>query len=192
MHRNDFVRQLSSPGGDRRPSRVMHLDIPLLLLLLALCGIGLTVLFSASGESIGYVKRQATFMLVGLVSMIVVAQFTPRFWERWSIVIYAGGLLSLVAVLFFGVGAKGAQRWLDLGFFQLQPSEVMKVTVVLALARYFHGFDVDEAKITTLGQGQSYLKHIAGKKIKEAVDNGALDVSGDFSEDTSNNIYLDD
>ena len=136
MHRNDFVRQLSSPGGDRRPSRVMHLDIPLLLLLLALCGIGLTVLFSASGESIGYVKRQATFMLVGLVSMIAVAQFTPRFWERWSIVIYAGGLLSLVAVLFFGVGAKGAQRWLDLGFTRFQPSELMKIAVPMMVSAY--------------------------------------------------------
>ena len=73
MHRNDFVRQLNNPGGDRRPSRVLHLDIPLLLLLLTLCGIGLTVLYSASGQSIFYVKRQATFMLVGLFAMLVMA-----------------------------------------------------------------------------------------------------------------------
>ena len=80
MHRNDFVRQLNSPGGDRRPSRVMHIDIPLLLILLALCSIGLTVLYSASGESIFYVKRQATFMLIGLFSMLAIAQFQPRVW----------------------------------------------------------------------------------------------------------------
>jgi rod shape determining protein RodA len=136
MHRNDFVRQLNSPGGDRRPSRVMHIDIPLLLMLIALCSIGLAVLFSASGESIYYVKRQATFMVIGLFSMIVIAQFKPRLWERWSIFIYICGLLSLIAVLFFGVGAKGAQRWLDLGVTRFQPSELMKIAVPMTLASY--------------------------------------------------------
>jgi rod shape determining protein RodA len=136
MHRNDFVRQLNNPGGDRRPSRVLHIDIPLLLLLLTLCGIGLTVLYSASGQSIFYVKRQATFMLVGLFAMLVMAQFKPRFWERGSLLIYIGGLLSLIAVLFFGVGAKGAQRWLDLGFTRFQPSELMKIAVPMMVSAY--------------------------------------------------------
>lgn len=136
MHRNDFVRQLTSPGGDRRRARAMHIDIPLLLILLILCAIGLTVLYSASGESIAYIKRQATFMLVGLISMIAIAQLTPRFWQRWSIVIYLGGLLSLVVVLFFGVGAKGAQRWLDLGFTRFQPSELMKIAVPMMISAY--------------------------------------------------------
>ena len=136
MHRGDFVRQMSNPGGDRRPARAMHIDIPLLLLLLALCGIGLTVLYSASGQSIFYVKRQATFMLVGLFSMLIMAQFKPRFWERSSGLIYIGGLLSLVAVLFFGVGAKGAQRWLDLGFTRFQPSELMKIAVPMMVSAY--------------------------------------------------------
>jgi len=136
MHRNDFVRQLNNPGGDRRPSRVLHLDIPLLLLLLALCGIGLTVLYSASGQSIFYVKRQASFMLAGLLAMLIMAQFKPRFWERGSILIYIGGLLSLVAVLYFGVGAKGAQRWLDFGFTRFQPSELMKIAVPMMVSAY--------------------------------------------------------
>jgi rod shape determining protein RodA len=136
MHRNDFVRQLNSPGGDRRPSRIMHIDIPLLLILMALCSIGLAVLYSASAESIFYVKRQATFMLIGLFAMIGIAQFQPRLWERWSMFIYLCGLLSLVAVLFFGVGAKGAQRWLDLGVTRFQPSELMKIAVPMTLASY--------------------------------------------------------
>jgi len=136
MHRNDFVRQLSSPGGDRRPSRILNIDFPLLLILMALCSIGLAVLYSASAESIFYVKRQATFMLIGLFAMIAIAQFQPRLWERWSILIYLCGLLSLVAVLFFGVGAKGAQRWLDLGITRFQPSELMKIAVPMALASY--------------------------------------------------------
>ena len=136
MYKGDFVRQLNSPGGDRRPSRAMHIDIPLLLILTALCSVGLAVLYSASGESIFYVKRQATFMLIGLFSMIGIAQFKPRLWERWSIFIYLCGLMSLVAVLFFGVGAKGAQRWLDLGVTRFQPSELMKIAVPMTLASY--------------------------------------------------------
>ncbi len=136
MHRYDFVRQLNSPGGDRKRSRAMHVDTPLLLLLLALCGIGLTVLYSASGESIFYVKRQATFMLFGLIVMIAFAQLKPRFWERWSLFIYTAGLLSLVLVLFFGVGAKGAQRWLDFGVTRFQPSELMKLAVPLMVSAY--------------------------------------------------------
>ncbi len=136
MHRNDFVRQLNSPGRDRRPSRILNIDFPLLFILIALCSIGLAVLYSASAESIFYVKRQATFMLIGLFAMIVIAQFQPRLWERWSILIFLCGLLSLVAVLFFGVGAKGAQRWLDLGVTRFQPSELMKIAVPMALASY--------------------------------------------------------
>jgi rod shape determining protein RodA len=136
MHRNDFVRQLNSPGGDRRPSRILNIDLPLLSILIALCSIGLEVLYSASAESIFYVKRQATFMSIGLFAMIVIAQFQPRLWERWSILIYLCGLLSLVAVLFFGVGAKGAQRWLDLGITRFQPSELMKIAVPMTLASY--------------------------------------------------------
>jgi rod shape determining protein RodA len=136
MHRNDFVRQLNNPGGDRRPSRILNIDFPLLFILIALCSIGLAVLYSASAESIFYVKRQATFMLIGLFAMIVIAQFQPRLWERWSILIFLCGLLSLVAVLFFGVGAKGAQRWLDLGVTRFQPSELMKIAVPMALASY--------------------------------------------------------
>jgi rod shape determining protein RodA len=136
MHRNDFVRQLNNPGGDRRPSRILNIDAPLLLILIALCTIGLSVLYSASAESIFYVKRQATFMLIGLFAMIAIAQFPPRLWERWSVLIYVCGLLSLVAVLFFGVGAKGAQRWLDLGITRFQPSELMKIAVPMTLAAY--------------------------------------------------------
>tara|TARA_B110000967_G_scaffold207276_1_gene256194 strand:- start:1054 stop:2055 length:1002 start_codon:yes stop_codon:yes gene_type:complete len=94
------------------------------------------VLYSASGQSIFYVKRQATFMLVGLLSMLVMAQFKPRFWERGSMLIYVGGLLSLAAVLFFGVGAKGAQRWLDFGFTRFQPSELMKIAVPMMVSAY--------------------------------------------------------
>ena len=136
MLRNDFVRRMESPGGDKRGSRSLHIDLPLLLILISLCGVGLLVLYSASGQNLFYVKRQALLMLIGFGAMFAVAQFPMRFWERWSFVFYGIGLMSLLAVLFFGVGAKGAQRWLDLGFTRFQPSELIKVAVPMIVSAY--------------------------------------------------------
>ena len=65
MYTNDFVRRMQSPGGERRRGRSLHMDIPLLMILIALCIGGLLVLYSASGQSLFYVKRQALFMLAG-------------------------------------------------------------------------------------------------------------------------------
>ena len=136
MHSSDFVRRFQSPGGDRHTGRSMHLDLPLLLILLVLCVVGLFVLYSASGQNLFYVKRQALWMIIGFAIMITVAQFPVRFWERWSFLLYTVGLLSLLAVLLVGVGAKGAQRWLDLGFTRVQPSEFMKVAVPMMISSY--------------------------------------------------------
>ena len=136
MQNNDFVRRMQSPGGDRKKSGSAHIDFPLLTLLVALCGLGLMVLYSAGGQDLAYVKRQATFMVLGFIIMFVVAQFEVRYWEKWAFVFYSLGLLLLIVVLFFGVGAKGAQRWLDIGFTRLQPAEFMKVGVPLMLAAY--------------------------------------------------------
>ncbi|MBT7963120.1 MAG: rod shape-determining protein RodA [Porticoccaceae bacterium] len=136
MQNNDFVRRIQSPGGDRKKSGSAHIDFPLLTLLVALCGLGLMVLYSAGGQDLAYVKRQATFMVLGFIIMFVVAQFEVRYWEKWAFVFYSLGLLLLIVVLFFGVGAKGAQRWLDIGFTRLQPAEFMKVGVSLMLAAY--------------------------------------------------------
>lgn len=136
MYRDDFVRRIHSPGGDRRSSRSLHLDIPLLVILAIICMTGLFVLYSASGQSLYLVKRQAVFMLFGFIAMITVAQFPVRFWERWAIAFYIGGLVALVAVMFYGVGAKGAQRWLDLGVTRFQPSELMKVAVPMMVSSF--------------------------------------------------------
>ena len=136
MYRDDFVRRMESSGVDKRRSWSLHIDLPLLFILITLCGFGLAVLYSASGQNLFYVKRQALVMLVGFGAMFGTAQFTVRFWERWSIVLYIVGLISLVMVLFFGVGAKGAQRWLDFGVTRFQPSELMKVAVPLMVSAY--------------------------------------------------------
>jgi len=118
-------------------SERLHLDVPLLFGLTILCLIGLVVLYSAAGQTIVPVARQATRLLLGFVLMFAVAQLPPSQLARWSVAIYAAGIVLLVLVLFFGDVGKGAQRWLDLGILRFQPSEIMKVSVPMLLAWYF-------------------------------------------------------
>ncbi|PIE20780.1 MAG: rod shape-determining protein RodA [Neptuniibacter caesariensis] len=113
-----------------------NLDGWLLLLLLLLCGFGLFILYSASGQDMGYVTRQAIRMGVGFFVMIVLAQLTPRFLGRWAPWLYVMGIGLLVWVILFGTGAKGAQRWIALPGFRFQPSELMKLVLPLTVAFY--------------------------------------------------------
>lgn len=115
---------------------VFHIDLPLLVGLLLLCGFGLLVLYSASGENIAQTQRQAVRIGVAFVVMLTVAQINPITLRRWSPWLYAVGLLLLIAVLVFGEVGKGAQRWLDLGVLRFQPSEMVKLAVPLMIAWY--------------------------------------------------------
>ena len=121
------------------PSRAglrFHVDLPLLLLLLALTLFGLVVLYSASGQNITTVYRQGQFLFVAYVSMLVVAQIDIERIKRLTPWAYVIGLLLLVAVAMVGVTAKGAQRWLSIGGFRFQPSEIMKLALPLMVAWY--------------------------------------------------------
>ncbi len=136
---SDYVRQMPHHGSRdmaQRPTAAMrfHIDVPLLLLLLALTGYGLFVLYSASGQNMGAVVRQGRFFVVAYIVMLVAAQFSPARYARWAPALYVLGLGLLVAVLFAGVGAKGAQRWLEIGGFRFQPAELMKLGVPMAVA----------------------------------------------------------
>ncbi len=111
-----------------------HIDIPLLFGLLVLCGIGLVVLYSAGGQDLGIVWKQLMHMLIAFMLMFAVAQLPPAKIERWSLWIYVLGVVLLILVLVMGHIGKGAQRWLDLGLFRFQPSEIMKLAVPMVLA----------------------------------------------------------
>ncbi|EPJ44307.1 MAG: rod-shape-determining protein RodA [Osedax symbiont Rs2] len=134
----DFSRSMQNSSSHlrRKPGiwSYTHLDAPLLILLMMLCGFGLFVLYSASAEDSGYVMKQAVRMGVGFVAMLVIAQISPGLLERWAPWVYAGGVILLIAVLLFGVGAKGAQRWLALPGIRIQPSEIIKVVLPLTIA----------------------------------------------------------
>ena len=141
---SDYVRQLPHQGSHdmaRPPSAILrlHIDVPLLLLLLMLTLYGLFVLYSASGESMAAVTRQGRYFLVGYVIMFLGAQVSLQRYARWAPWLYLGGVALLVAVVLVGVGAKGAQRWLEIGGFRFQPSEIMKLVVPLAVAGFLSG-----------------------------------------------------
>lgn len=117
-------------------SQRLHIDIPLLFGLMVLCGIGLVVLYSASGQDMSLVIRQGVRMLIAVILMILVAQIPTMQLSRWSLWIYLAGLGMLALVLLAGYESKGAQRWLDLGVFRFQPSELMKLALPMVLAWY--------------------------------------------------------
>jgi rod shape determining protein RodA len=123
-----------SAAGRPGPLARLHLDLPLLLALLALCGAGLVVLYSATDQSAGQVERQAIRLGIAFAMMLGVAQVPPPQLRRWSPPLYVAGVLLLVAVLVMGEVGKGAQRWLDLGLVRFQPSEVLKLAVPMMIA----------------------------------------------------------
>ena len=110
-----------------------HFDPPLLVGVLLMSALGLMVLYSASEQSFDTILHQGLRLLVGLVAMIIVAQIPPYRIAHWAPTLYLIALSLLVIVLFFGAG-RGVQRWLDLGFFRFQPSEITKIAVPLTVA----------------------------------------------------------
>ena len=126
--------------------KLWHFSWGLLLLLALIAAIGIALLYSAADGSIApWAQRQAARFAIGVLVLAAVALVDPRFWFRWAYVGYFGALALLVLVELMGEIGMGAQRWIDVGVIQLQPSEVMKVAVVVALARYFHGVTPETA-----------------------------------------------
>lgn len=126
-------------------AKLYELNWALVLLLVLLGCAGIGMLYSVGeGSWDPWAIRHATRFAVGMAMMLVVALFPPRFWMGLAYPIYIGALALLVGVEFFGLTIQGAQRWIDLGPIRMQPSEIMKVAVVLALARFYHDLPADK------------------------------------------------
>lgn len=124
-----------TPTGVRK---VLYLNWPLVILLTAVASVGFLMLFSVAGGSFTpWAEPQMKRYALGLTVMFVVAVIPIWFWRNMSVVAYLVSVLLLVAVELVGVEGKGAQRWIDLGFMRLQPSELMKITLVMLLAAYY-------------------------------------------------------
>ena len=113
-----------------------HLDGFLVLGIMTLLFFSAVVLYSSGGEDFGLLIRQGIRMAIAITVMIILAQMHPDRLKDIAFWVYGIGVLTLVAVLLFGTIGKGAQRWLDLGFFRFQPSEIMKLAVPLVVAVY--------------------------------------------------------
>lgn len=116
----------------------LHLDLPLLTSIAILVGLGFIILFSAASEDINVIIKQGIRFGIAGGILFIFAQISPRKYRNWAPWIFLLSILLLIAVLLAGKIGKGAQRWLDLGFLRFQPSEVVKLSVPLMLAWYFH------------------------------------------------------
>ena len=121
---------------------ILHLDPTIMLTVILTMLYGLFVLYSASNRSISMVMHQGIWSLLGIVTMIITAQIHPSFYKRWSPHLYVLICLALVAVLVMGHISQGARRWLSVGPIHIQPSEIMKLVLPLALARLFSERDI--------------------------------------------------
>jgi rod shape determining protein RodA len=125
--------------------KMLGINWGLLLLLTAIACIGFAMLYSAAnGHWEPWAAKQVARFAVAVLIMIAVATVDLRFWLRSAYLFYAAAVVLLVAVELRGAVGMGAQRWIDLGIIQLQPSELMKIALVLALARYFSVLTVEE------------------------------------------------
>ncbi len=111
-----------------------HIDPLLLSLLIILALFGLFILYSASNSNLAMVKQQGLRMLVSFAVMLVFAQIPPRHYRRWAPWFFSVSLILLILVLLVGHIQQGARRWLSLGFFHFQPSELMKLSMPMMLA----------------------------------------------------------
>jgi len=114
--------------------RFFKIDIPLLVFIVLLSGLGLLILYSSSGGSLDLVYRQLLHLGLATSVMLIVAQIPPLFLMRSAPILMLLGIVLLILVLLFGSYGGGAQRWLNLGFIKFQPSEMMKIIVPIAIA----------------------------------------------------------
>jgi len=114
-----------------------HIDVPLFYALLALTGISLVVVFSASAENLTILIKHVVRLIMGFGILFLIAQIRPDDLRRLAPILFGLGVLLLVAVLGVGIVSKGARRWLGVGGLSFQPSEIMKLALPLMLAWYF-------------------------------------------------------
>lgn len=127
--------------------KIQSLNWVLIALITAVACVGFTALYSAGGGSFTpWASKQILRFVVGFVGMLIIALIDIRWWYKLSWPFFAAGLLLLVVVEVMGHVGMGAQRWIDLGFIKLQPSEIMKIAVVMVLARYFHAATIEDMR----------------------------------------------
>ena len=117
----------------------------LVLLISLIACVGFAMLYSVAGASFSpWAGKQMAYFAAGLVLLVVASVTDIRFWMSIAYPAYVVSLILLVAVMFVGHSALGAQRWISVGPIEIQPSELMKIALILALARFLHGLSVED------------------------------------------------
>lgn len=144
------VSALTRPGErDRLIVKFSEIDWLFVLVLTLIAGVGSLMLFSIAGSSWEpWAAKHASRFGICVVLMLALAMVDLRVWFALAYPIYGLGLLLLIAVELVGDVRLGAQRWLSIGSFSFQPSEVMKLGIVLALARLYHGASAEKARLS--------------------------------------------
>ena len=146
LHNNSFVQSQMTLR-----EKLAHMHWLFIILLCVTASVGFAMLYSAAGGNLDpWASRQIVRFALGIGGMAIIAVTDIRLWLRYAYVVYFIVLALLVAVEIAGFVGMGAQRWISLGVFNIQPSELMKVAVVLALARYFHGISIEEIERPSL------------------------------------------
>lgn len=128
-------------------SLIRQINPWVMALLILIASIGFLMLYSAANGSMNpWATKQIIRFSIGFVVMLVVAVIDSRTWMAYAYPLYAISLLLLIGVDIMGFVGKGAIRWIDLYIIQLQPSELMKIALILALARYFHKRKLEEIR----------------------------------------------
>ena len=123
-------------------SKILYFNWPLALLLTAVCCAGFLMLYSVAGGDLDrWAEPQIIRFAAGMCVMVLMAFVPLHFWRDISVLAYIVALLLLLAIPLFGDVGKGARRWIDLGFIRLQPSELMKIALVMVLAFYYDWLD---------------------------------------------------
>ena len=130
--------------------KIKNLDYILLISVILLSVLSVFVMYSTDGgEILFHTKNHFVKLAVFFPLMIFVAFFNIKFWHNFSYIIYFIVILLLIYVSFFGLKSSGSQRWMDLYLFVLQPSELMKVAIIMCLAKYFHRIKIENVNSFT-------------------------------------------
>ena len=152
-----------------KEDRMNAADVPFLMILLTLLGLGLVMLYSASSaqsaydtgytDTTRYLQKQAICAVIGLAAMWALSRVPPGLWYSLAWPVYGVSILLLLMVLLFGRSVNGAKRWIMIAGIQFQPSEIAKFALILLFARLTKGFDNDARKFRygVLGFGAALL-----------------------------------
>jgi rod shape determining protein RodA len=152
----------------------LKIDGPLVVGLALISVYGLVILYSASGQSMSTVVRTVARLLIGTVAMLILARVNPNFLRRSAPWLYAGGCVLLLVVVAIGHIGMGAQRWLDLGLFRFQPSELMKLSVPMMCAWYLHERPLPPGWVSLAALGALILVPVALVAIQPDLGTAAL------------------